>query len=456
MSLLHFEQTGPASGRILDGSEPVAEIRDLRLCRLRLAPGGRTIIGEDVPLPLYWQQYAHHEDPTRNAGSMGRVELLPGNESRLVLRCEGSNALRQIRSVYTLEIAFDLPTRSYLLDIHAQLEVLPGMNWLVTHNPSHGELEFCNFWPEGTFFPQPGRPKAYSACFVDRGPHVTLIPHHHLESSDKHNIQLRKGDRFGWLLEDENPVVQLLSDEEASAGLCAYMWDAHIAYRCCATAGAVALPSGTCREASFRITRLSKHEAADLLQRGVLATPPELETTPVYVRGLNTFRETIRSFPGRQESVWPWTFELPDGDEADIRGMMERGTGYDDAAALCVMTDRAAIARWVATTLGPAFGEPPFTDGKRYRLSAMVRTASLQGTARIGVRMHREGSPGLGDTSLYEHFWSINSCSGTASWTSLQVITPPISPPPDRVHLLLHHEGRGSSWFDNVLFQENE
>ena len=111
MKTLRFEKTGPASGRVFADEEMIAEIRDLHLCNVRLHTGGRMLIGEEAPLPLYWRQYAHHEDPDRNAGSNGMIELIqpvtePASDyahpdGLLTIRCEGTNAPKSIRSVYT-------------------------------------------------------------------------------------------------------------------------------------------------------------------------------------------------------------------------------------------------------------------------------------------------------------------------------------------------------------------
>ena len=453
---LRFDQTGPASGRIFIGDKPLAEIRDLGLINLRFGPGRKKVIGKDVPIPLYWQQYAHHENPERNGGRDPRIECRQSTEDELLLLCRGTNAGREIRSTCTLLIRYDAVAGDCVYDINAELDVLPGKGWRVTYNPCHGELEFCNFWPEGTFFAQSGKRKSFSTCFVQRGSTVTLIPHHHLESSDKHNIALRRGDRFGWLLEEENPVIQLLSNDDATAGLCAYMWDAHIAYRCCTAPGEFILQPGTHREASIRLTSLDKGKGTALLNGSVSAAPPDLAEMPIYTRGLNTFRENIQSFPGQDHDIWPWAFEVGDGSSEHVRGFLERRVGYDDTCSLCVATAASARGVWLATTLGPAYGEAPFRNKKRFRLTAMVRTELLSGVSRIGIRLHREGFAGLGDTTVYDYFWSSRSSSGSCVWTALEVITPAISPPPDRIHLMLDHHGQGTTWFDNVLFEETE
>jgi hypothetical protein len=449
-----FEKTGEADGKVFISEECVAEITRMRLCNLRLGPGGGTLIGRDVPLPLFWRQYAHHEDPRRNGGSMARVNQIAGEPGQLLLRCEGSNAAGEIMSQFTIGFSKDHSSGGYAVEIQAVIEVAPGKTWSVTHNPSHGELEFCNLWPEGTFNPQ--GTKSYTQCFVQRGENVALIPHTHLESSDKHNILMQRGDRFGWLLEEENPVFELLSEAGISAGLCAYMWDAHFGYRTCHSPGGVKLEAGSRHEAKFRLTRVGRADGKALIARGVRADAAEAAMTPVYVDGLNTFRETFLSLPEGEHSAWPWTFEVSAGDHPRTRGTIDRSLGYDDSNSLRISSEGSGAARWIATTLGPAFGGAPFVDGKRYRLFAVACSASLKGMARAGLRLHREGTPGLGDARAYEIYWSGREISGTTPWTALELITPPISPPPDRVHILLDLEGEGSSWFDNVFFEAHE
>jgi hypothetical protein len=283
---------------------------------------------------------------------------------------------------------------------------------------------------------------------------VTLIPHTHLESPDKHDILMHRGDRFGWLLEEENPVVELLSESEASAGLCAYMWDAHFGYRASSSSERTAiLGGGSRRSASIRIGRIGRAEGTALMARGAPARVNEAGGAPVYTDGVNTFRETLLSFPGREHLLWPWTFESLSGDRAHVAGAPESSRGYDDTYSLRISAEKEGRGRWTATTLGPAFGGAPFADGKRYRLSAFASSASLKGISRAGLRIHREGAPGLGDPDSYETYWSGTGVSGDSPWMSIDVLTPPISPPPDRVHLLLDQEGEGTTWFDNALFE---
>jgi hypothetical protein len=87
-------------------------------------------------------------------------------------------------------------------------------------------------------------------------------------------------------------------------------------------------------------------------------------------------------------------------------------------------------------------------------LSARVKSEDLAGKALVALRMHREGREGLFDPSTYETHESPLTVRGDTPWTLLDLTTPPISPPPDRVHILLIQEGPGMTWFDNVELEE--
>ena len=58
MTTPRFEKTGGGDGKVFIGGECIAEIAAMSLANLRLGPGGGTIIGCDVTLPLFWRQYA--------------------------------------------------------------------------------------------------------------------------------------------------------------------------------------------------------------------------------------------------------------------------------------------------------------------------------------------------------------------------------------------------------------
>jgi hypothetical protein len=454
MPPLCFEQHQQAGGRILDGKRTVAEIHDLHLVRARCTPGGDPLFGTDVPVPLYWQQYAHHQDPERNAGSQARIECVHSASNDLILACSGSNASGAIQSRFELTIRRRKDEQGYEYHVSAGIVVEPHARWHVTPNPIHGEIEFLNLWPHLTFSTNYDVQKRYRGCYVERENAVTCVPHHHLDSSDKRNIVMRRGDRFLWLLEDENPVVEILSEREVTAGICAYMWDAHFAYRVCSDQQACDLQGGARFDAEFLIYSVSRDEAVEIERRAVRAASQDLGTMPIYVPGVNRFSESLPDGASNEQQVWPWSHEVVAGDAGDVQFEVDRKCGYDDRASLRIDSRSPVQARWCATTLGPAFGGSPFGPGRRYRLTAMIRSPESFGKASIALRMHRSGNGSVFDLQMYEVYSSDCVNQHGEEWMACELVTPAITPAPDRIHILLEHNGTGTTWFDNVLFEE--
>jgi hypothetical protein len=448
----HLKQTDKSNAVILDGKNVVAEIRGLCLCNVVFRPQGRPLIAEDVPLPLYWEQYSNHQHPERNTGSHGHLECTLNSQSKVSLKIESASYSREVVSCYELECSFSEKTFSYAFDIRCMLRVPDGKRWHVSFNPSHGELEFCNLWPYDAFIPGNSKAKRYQACFVQRDDVTHRIPHHHLETSDKHNIEMHVGDRFLWLLEDENPVVEICSSETVNAGLCAYMWDAHFGYRVCFNGEDTRLSSGATYNAQFRLSSILRDEGEAIASSATTRKADELQSIPIYVDGLNTFSESLRENEMRVD-VWPWEHDQ------SIPGLVEhevdRQEGRSDNASLRIQTFQQVSGGWMATTLGPAFGEQAFENGKKYRLSAFVKTREMVGSAQIGVRLHRAGVGDVFDLNSYDTYYSNHIVTGPSEWQRVTVITPEINPAPDRLHLLLEVHGSGTCWFDDVIFERN-
>jgi len=442
-----FIQTGKSSGILLDGNDSIAEIRSLRLLNVRFRPGGTRLISKDVPLPLYWQQYSNHQHPERNAGSYGEMRCLSQGSDRIILECTGASQSREVKSVYVVDVSYSGEMQSYLFSCSSELSVAPGKTWRVTRNASHGELEFCNVWPTETFVTEGS--KRYQNCFLEKKAGVFRIPHHHLETSDKHNIVMEEGDRFLWLLEDENPVVEVCSRDIVTAGLCAYMWDAHFALRVCGDEEETLMNEGSRYRACFVVYSISRTEGERVQQAAVAIVVPEIKTIPLYVRGTNSFSKPIDALPCPDH--WPWEHES----RGDAHCCLDCKIGHHDEASLQIRASPGGMGRWIVTSLGHAFGDEPFEDGKQYRLSGFVRTRGLHGRARVGLRLHRKSIGDVFSLEDYEVFYSSASLSGDTSWTRIAVTTPPISPAPDRMHLLLEQIGEGVSWFDDVLFERD-
>lgn len=453
MALLRVNRTGPAECTVCAGETLIAEVRALQLTHLVLHPGGVSVIDPHVPLPLYWQQYANHQHPERNASSHSSLHVVREEGEEVTFVCEGDTSSGELLSRFTVSVR-SADGGTIRLAARAECRVAEGKQWHVTPNPQHGELEFCNFWPAGSFVTSPEVSRFYPAVYVRRQGGVHRIPHHHLESRDKRDIALSPGDAFGWFGQSRNLRLDLSSGSAVVAGVCAYMWDVHLGVKVCHGRSNLFLPSGYKAEATFSISVVSDEEAASWLSASSSVHTPELLQTPLVIHGCNTFRETLEEFPGEEHRMWPWVFECLSDPAGGTVGVLDTAVGFDDDRSLRISGSRGSEAQWKATTLGPAFGGPPFLRGAVYRLSAMVRTQGSGCTAMVAIRIHRAGADNLFDISRYEVHRSKDSAAGDQDWRMLSVETPPLTPEPDRMHLLLLHRGEGQSWFDNVTIEE--
>lgn len=450
----YFQQTGPAAADIFDGEQKIAEIRDLQFCLLRFAPTSEPVICQTYPMPLYWWQYSNHEDPDRNTGSSGRLVLILSEKERIVFRCTSSNLSESAFSEYEVTLKHSNEFQSYVCFISAKLIVPEGKEWLVTPNAAHGEVEFCNFWPNRVFTYGKNERKLFQACYAVRKNKVLKIPYHHLETSDKHNIHLEKGDKFLWALEDRNPVLEILSEKRISAGICAYMWDAHFGFRVCKRNEPVSLKGKTEFRAQFNLYSLNRSYAAEIIKNAIGPPSEELMEIPIYMDRINTFSQTILDFPDKQSDMWPWEFSTESRDMKQVYAQIDRTTGCSDTHSLIIRHTIETKSAWTATTIGPAFGEMPFPNNVRLKLTAYVKTDSLHGTADIAIRFFTPKMGNVFDLSDYALVKSEQFAAGTRDWQKFEIITEPISPVPERVHILLQLSGSGTAWFDDVLLEK--
>jgi hypothetical protein len=447
-----FTRTARDGGRIRLGGRRVAGIRRLALIDFCPVPGAPPLVGRDVGVPLYWRQYANHQDPERSLDSHRRLDVAEAGPGWLRLRATGATRSRSALSIFDVTLRADARGR-VTLDVQARLAIPPGPGWRVTPQPDHGELAFCTLWPAGVFSPAGDGPKRFQACLLQRGGKVRAIAHHHLESTDKQRLRLGTGDRFAWVLEDWNPVLTLGPATRAEAGICAYMWDTHFGLRACPGGAAVVLPPGTVRTAAYSLGALGRAAARGWLRRSTLRAAGAAADTPVYTGKRHAFRATFRDREIDPNTAWPWQRVVTRGDPVAVELARDTRVGCGDRCSLRIRHRAAACSAWQATTLGPAFGEPAFERGKKLRLCAMVRTRSLLGKVRVTLRVHRVGRGSVFDMAGYEVFPSAWLRAANQEWCELRVETPRLAPAPDRVHLLLECAGTGCVWFDDVTWE---
>jgi hypothetical protein len=450
---LSHERSGTASIRIFADDSLMVEIRDLKVTHLRFKKESPLLIGPDVPMPLYWWQYANHEDPENNSGSDPEITILEDTEKRISFSCSGLNRSGSIISRYDVDFFHSEELHRFVLRVHAELHILQGKQWQLSHNPDHGEIEFCNFWPHQSYIPETGAVKRYQTCLVHSGDRYHTIPHHHLETRDKKNIVMNRNDRFVWLLEDDNPVLELLSSDTIHAGLCAYMWDAHFGYRNEGAAGEMAVQGPARCSAEYRLYSIDRDEGLELLSK---APPPDFTLTdaiPIYTHGIQSFSDRLMDMPAGFDRYWPWEFSVSKGKPDGGTGLLVHDSGYGDNNSLKIENTGGVQSHWAFTALGAAFGGDTFSNGVRLKLSAWIRTKEVIGAADIAIRLHRHGIGDLFRIDDYDVYSSDERLHGTSDWRRLECITPPISPAPDRVHLLLRLHDAGVCWFDDALFE---
>jgi len=455
--LCHFQfvQTGQTSGVVYDDQKKIAEIKNLQLCNVKFRPSGQVIIGETVKMPLFWRQYANHQNSLRNAGVNGELSNISIEMSELNIQVNSTNQDKSILSNYSLKITYCIELESYVFTIKAKLEIPDGKRWKVTYNSAHGELEFCNLWPENCFEQSNNNRKKYDACYVRYEQDIIKIPHHHLETSDKNNISLGKGGCFYWLLEDENLVLEILNEQQISAGICAYMWDAHFGYRVISPENKenTTILTNQTFKAEFKMYAIDRASGKSVLEQAEKRQNPEINNIPIYLDGVNTFSKTLLDFPENVTNLWPWSYDTDSRLNPKDIFKLDREKGFDDHCSLSIQQKVWATSRWLVTTFGLAFGQSDFEDGARYRLTAFIYAEDVEET-RIAIRLHRKGIGNIFDIGTYELFYSPQKISGNSDWQKLEVTTPTISPKPDRLHLLLEQKGSGKSWYDNVLFEK--
>jgi hypothetical protein len=437
----------------------VCHIKNIYLMNARFKPGGDIIIGHEVPMPLFWWQYARHEDPERNAGILISQKVSYETE-KIIFNILSANLSRSIFSNYILDISYSEELKSYVYSFKAKLLVNEGCKWLVTPNNVHGEVEFCNFYPVGVFTKDPkGIKKYYSSLYENADGKIINIPHFHLDLNIYSNLFFKSGGRFIYILEDENPVIQILgtpSERNCLAGICSYMWDVHFGYKVCLKNADVLLNDNDTFESSFRLYSISRDLARDLLSIAEKPDLSEIEDIPVYQKGLNTFSYRL-SGDENTYNLWQWQKEVNIPPDTPVKLSLDKSLGYSDNNSLYINLKGEGTARWVYTSLGPEFGGDEFALNKKYVLKAIALPKNLGANSfiRLGFRIHYKDEGEVFNLLSYKYYYceKIVQMSDMAfDWQEIICKTPVISSLPDRVHLLLELEGKGECWFDDVCF----
>ncbi len=203
--------------------------------------------------------------------------------------------------------------------------------------------------------------------------------------------------------------------------------------------------------ANFKLYSLTEKAVTPIIQEASSPLMTEILKIPVYLSGLNTFSKTLLDFPAQFHNLWPRTFETSCREKDRITWKVDDQIGYSDHHALFIENRETIDSMWIATTIGPAYGEEALLDGIRLKLSAMIKVENVNGHVAIAIRFFQPGLGNVFDLSDYQVIVSENHLKETQDWCHIEVITSPLFPAPARVQILLRLSGTGKAWFDDVV-----
>ena len=257
--------------------------------------------------------------------------------------------------------------------------------------------------------------------------------------------------RGGWMTRIEKTPAPVIFE------LCWYRFDVHTELQ-----GAIP-PRGSAKDLSLEFAL--GFEPVDAARgREIVAAAKELpwRDAPEYKLPLfswdNRFDKMLTDLPSEQTCNhmlwWPSGYDCSRDDT----------TGYDDTYCLTIKRTKpsARPSAWSTASWSQPFNDHS-KNNRRFRLSAMVKTANCTGSVRIGHYLSAEnkgdiyygtgkshkpdGSP-VTDGMVWEYSQPL---SGTADWTPLSL---EFTGRNFTQTLILEQTGTGQCWFDNVKIED--
>lgn len=257
------------------------------------------------------------------------------------------------------------------------------------------------------------------------------------------------GEYFGFLDGNEGGwLTQLLEMPETPGSsvsfmLCWFYQDVHFLMR-----NAVP-PKGTSERFTLRYKVHFVPQPPARAQE-ILATATELPwreqgeyQLPVFSMN-NRFDKLIS---GSRETQWPWFASSWDC-------VWDDSVGYDDNTSVRITSTTPGPKAWYVANLWGYPRDQHHIAGKRFRMSAMVKTSDLKGRARIAVIADSKGDAWIHHPShngkRFDTWTTSEWISGDNDWQKLTVEFKVAGDPA----LVLEQEGEGTTWFDNVVIEE--
>jgi len=449
---------------IYDGDVVVARFRHdpdakqhLALCDVRLTPGG-------APRVDRWDLSWHSGCATAKLESLEARNVGEG----LRLAFAATTPDQAYTSDTQIDLSFDRQRQCYRFETASSLQVntFPFYSWQEIDSAKFSArqaffpYEFTNILSDSYAYwaPVDPLPKKWQAfVYQNTEGGWSRVPQHHLLTPDKYSIHLPAGMcRLGYVDDPGgNPCIELMERVPAASrcGLCWAMNDIHLYIN--------TTPLQERYRVRYALYQFTAQETAEILKqaKGYVYTDEEraLYDRPRFHHdGKSNFSCDFETGYDLDQPDDNFRFWMCAG---DIRyAAWVRGEGRGGGRCLKQDTPRQARVLWQVESTNA----PVVQAGKRYRVTAWIRTQALKGAAYLeawDVDCNFPQNPPSSAPGRSE------ALSDTADWREVAVDVNVVRGAHlsdevrgklfvGKVAIRLVHEGQGTSWFDDVSIRE--
>lgn len=425
---------------------------------VRLAPGGQPLI----LWTLSWRRGV-------KTSKLESFDVRHSGGDTLSLEFTASTPEPGFTSHTRIDLSYDPKSQGYRYETSTSLQVdrFPFYSWReIDSIPSNFiPNEFANILAGDSYAywaPVDPVPKKWQAfVYQNAQGGWSWVPQHHLRTPDKYDIQYPAGRCLLGLVDAPvgNPCVELIErvPDTSRSDICWALNDIHL------FAGTVGHTNRSPYRVRYALRQFTPEETAEILAKakGHVYTAEEKEAydMPRFDHvGKNDFTCDFETGYDLEKPDDNFRFWLPMG---DIRyTAWVRGEGRGGSRCLKQDTPLPARVLWQVESTNA----PVVTAGKRYRVSAWIKTRDLKGTACLEAWSFR-CSVGSAHDSLPASPVRSDALSGTTDWQEVAVevdVADGLRLGDEvrgkmfigKVAVRLVHDGQGASWFDDVAIRE--
>lgn len=437
---------------ILDHGMKVARFDSCSLCDVKLKPQGEKLIKYWT---IFWLQYKTGTQLGLYANRLRCLTIYDEDPEKLRLNIVSLTPDGSVTNETWLTLTYDAELESYVYDVEMNMVVSDGKTWRVLENNLNGELEYCNLYPYNVDSSDEKRWQVYVYQHPDGNYYE--IPHNHLPTPSKRNIQIKNDGIIGYFNEHVgNPTIQIFGDAASKTlgGLCPAMYDIHLAYKICSKGEDVTLPSGTRYHARYRVFQYNEIRASEILKISKRILLSDDLSMPRYEIGVNSFEVGVKV--NETDTSWYWK-DRPGSPNVSL--IWDKSTGHSENCALKIVTETFSSGMWDLMGWGPLV-----KPGRKYRITAYVKTENLIGKgAYLAYSFYDVRG---GNTEIQDGLITWNpevkphpqtsdvKLTGTNDWRKISLTTSEAPPDAKCLNVKLCHSGKGTSWFDDVQIEE--